>query len=81
MKKKCEVLAAKLNLEIDIYKFSDWQGWEYAISLLDGSLIYEDGTTGRSGHGYDYKIDAWKDIWSDLNSLVGMKTTTEGEQK
>ena len=77
MKKKCEALATELGVEIRVYKFSDWQGWEYDTELLDSNnWIYEDQTTGRSGGGdgqYQHISQAWQSLWEDLQSLIEMK--------
>jgi hypothetical protein len=72
-KARCEAFAKSLDVKISIYSFSSWQGWEYDISLLDDSLIYDDQTTGRSGSGFTYKKEAWRAIWEDLEDLVEMK--------
>jgi hypothetical protein len=68
-KKKCFELAEKHGIEIYIHQ--NW-GWEYSLSCPKGYQLedFDGARTGFSMCDVPTKTELWKEIYSDLKSML-----------
>jgi hypothetical protein len=71
-KKRCFDLAEKHEIEIYIHK-NFW--FEYSLSCPKGYQIedFDGARTGLSASGMDSMKEVWREVYSDLKTMVSMK--------